>query len=306
MKKVLLIVLFVSSVSAQSGSSLSQSAVGTFIFGAMSTVAAVAIMEGVPYVVQKVKNLMGVQQKAALSDEWVGPLPDEIERLCEFHVRHTYYRAFNLTPPRGYLLYGPPGTGKTLLAESLAKKLHIPLIKETSGKFLDRWQGSGVLRLSALIEQAQRCKRKRGQFKCIVFIDEIDGICSREEQYNREELRLAEQLLTVIAASENKEILFVGATNLLNTVDPAFTRPGRLIPVFIGYPNSVAREAIFKAYLKKHRVNYEGLDLSAFVQKTEGFSPAAIRHSIEQGLYRHLRDSTVPFGVCLQQVIMKG
>ncbi len=273
-----------------------------FTFAAVSALTGVLILEGVPRVASYLKKcpLFSKFQAKNSSEIWAGPLPKELERVIDQHTQHETLKAFNLTPPRGYLLYGPPGTGKTLLADILAKKLNIPLLKETSGNFFTMWQGSGTLHFSELLRKAHNYPQpKNGFFKCVVFIDEIDGISSRAETFNREELRLVEQVLTAITAPENSTILFIGATNLFTSVDRALVRPGRLTPLYIGHPDTATRKALFEAYFKKHHITVKPSSLEVLAQGTEGLSCADIKYAIEGGLYAHIKQSHIPFAVCL-------
>jgi len=303
MKKCILFLGILSAFSLPTAAS--HPARDALIFGTVSTVAAAVIVTGIPYLTERIKTFAARTSAAAPeTEEWAGPLPVEIEQLCDFQKRHSYYRKFNLKPGHGYLFYGPPGTGKTLLAETVAKKLKIPLVRDVSGNFLSRWQGSGTTHLQELLERAHRCPQpKRGYFKCVLFIDEIDGICCREEQFNREELRLAEQLLADITDPRNEHILFIGATNLIKSVDPAFLRPGRLTALFVGHPNKEMRQALFAACFKKHKLPLEQLDPSSYARKTHGFSCAAIRQAVEQALYHHLKNPPQAYAAYLDQAL---
>lgn len=307
MKRVLLFTfcLLVSSFSkTQTPSSGQNPFVEVFLFGCIVATASLVVSEGFPRAIDYVKKLHNPTKKNA-PDHWAGPLPQELNHILDLHKHYALFQKFNLTPARGYLLYGPPGTGKTLLPEVLARKLCIPLIRESSGNFFTMWQGSGTLRLSELIQKAHTFPQpKKGYFKCIVFIDEIDGITSRAESYNREETRLAEHLLTIIAAPENRHILFIGATNLFNLIDKALVRPGRLTPIYVGHPDIETRQALFRHYFKKHKVTIrEASTITRLAEKTAGFSCAAIQHAIEKGLYMHLTYPDIPFTSCLEDAI---
>ena len=304
MKRALLYVLCLASTPLSSKTpSHSEELKKVCIFAAVSAVAGVLIVEGIPRIASYLKSCFSPSntQKTNAPEVWAGPLPKELERVVDQHKRGEKLQAFNLTPPHGYLFYGPPGTGKTLLAEILAKKLHIPLLKETSGNFFTMWQGSGTLHFSELLRKAHSFPQpKNGYFKCIIFVDEIDGITSRAESFNREELRLVEQLLTAITAPENNTILFIGATNLFSSVDKALIRPGRLTPIYIGHPDATTRRAIFQSYFKKHHIVVRQPSLDLLAEETDGLSCADIKHAIENGLYAHIKHPTIPFAICLE------
>jgi cell division protease FtsH len=310
MKKIITLLLSLlattSSVSSR-GPSHSEELQQAFIFATVSTVIGVLIVEGIiPCLNSYLKNCFpsSLSQKNAGPETWAGPLPKELERVVDQHKRYEKLQAFNLTHPHGYLLYGPPGTGKTLLADILARKLNIPLLKETSGNFFTMFQGSGTLHFAEILRKAHRFPQpKDGFFKCIIFVDEIDGITSRAESFNREELRLVEQLLTAITAPENNTILFIGATNLFGSVDKALIRSGRLTPIYIGYPDTPTRRALFQSYFKKHTITFRPPSLDSLAESTEGFSCADIKHAIENGLYFHIKHPTIPFTDSLENAL---
>ena len=276
------------------------------LFGAVSAIVGVVILEGIPRLISSLKNCRVLDNHSEKPDRevWAGPLPKELEQVIDQQRYYEKFHFFKLTPTHGYLFYGPPGTGKTLLAEILAKKLNIPLLKETSGNFFTMWQGSGTLHFSELLRKAHRFPQpKNGYFKCIIFIDEIDGITSRAETTHREEIRLVEQLLTAITAPENRSILFIGATNIFSSIDKALIRPGRLVPIYVGYPTSSTRKALFDCYFKKHHIAVKPASVDTLAEKTEGLSCADIKYAIETGLYAHIKAPKIPFALCLENAL---
>ncbi len=234
---------------------------------------------------------------------WAGPLPRAFERILDLQRHPEIFKKFEMESPHGFLLYGPPGTGKTMLAHVLSQKLNIPLLKESSGNFISIYQGSGTSYLSMLLKKAHSVPSCGKPFKCVVFIDEIDGITSRKESPNREELRIAEHLLTAISAPENRDLLFVGATNIFETIDKALVRPGRLTPVYVGLPSPANRKALFEHFLKKHHFPPPNISPILLAESTDGFSCADIKSIIEEAIYRHIKHPTYLPDLCLQHCI---
>ena len=275
-------------------------------FAAVSAVVGVVILEGIPRLISYLKSCRTLPTclKKDAHEVWAGPLPKELEQVIDQQKDYEKFHFFKLTPTHGYLFYGPPGTGKTLLAEILAKKLNIPLLKETSGNFFTMWQGSGTLHFSEILRKAHSFPQpKNGYFKCIIFIDEIDGITSRAETTHREEIRLVEQLLTAITAPENSSILFLGATNIFSSIDKALIRPGRLTPLYVGCPDASTRRALFHYYFKKHSIAVRPPSLDTLAEETEDFSCADIKYAIESGLYAHIKHPKIPFALCLENAL---
>lgn len=235
---------------------------------------------------------------------WAGTLPQELERLFEAQNNGAVFKKFNIEPPRGYLLYGPPGTGKTMLATYIAQTLEVPLFKETSGSFLGIYQGTGTTRLNEILSSARALPDHAIKpFKAVIFIDEFDGIASRESSFNREELRLAEHLLAAISAPENNGILFLGATNLLESVDKAFIRSGRLTPVYLNLPSAGQRKALFEYYANKHHISLENVSSIFLAEEAVGFSCADINEVVQEALYMHLKMPAITPETCLVQAL---
>lgn len=76
---------------------------------------------------------------------------------------------------------------------------------------------------------------------------------------------------------ENDRILIVGATNLIQTLDPALTRPGRFDhKIEIKLPNFNDRKEIFRIHLSDKQANLSEEDIVKAAILTEGIAGAEI------------------------------
>ncbi len=225
--------------------------------------------------------------------DWYGPLPEKFEQLLKSKKYSKTLAEKGLKPHNGYLLHGAPGTGKTLAAQVLAERLQVPLIKTNSGQFIKKLQGSGNERLQEILTKAHGYN-PQAPFKCIIFIDELDGLKRnrREGSSNGEEDRLVNDLLATITDEQNKDILFIGATNFIDKIDEALQRDGRLVPVKVELPTNEIREALFTNLLKKYTVTLDAkvLDMSELLKRTKGYSSATIDALITDALRNHIMD----------------
>lgn len=150
--------------------------------------------------------------------------------------------------PRGILMHGPPGVGKTLLVKEAARSLGVPVVSISASEVYNPVLGESERILRELFERAERLMGTHdgddkqsgrlglasytigghGSGGAVIFIDEIDAICSKRDDggisSGQLETRIVAQLLTLL---EQTKAVVVAATNRPNALDPALRRPGR-------------------------------------------------------------------------------
>ena len=256
------------------------------------------------YVLLKAVNGLNLGQmveatiRNGASKDWAGPLPQELEELLNAKKHHQALEERGLQSHNGYLFHGVPGTGKTLLARVLSDKLQVPLIETNSGQFLGMFQGSGNKQLKAILREARFCEAQK-PFRCIVFIDEIDGLQrNRAGLGNGEEDRFMNDFLAQITDPKNNDILFIGATNFIDKIDGALKRDGRLVPIKIELPTDETRKHLITLVLEKHKVKLDEriLSMKDVLKKTEGFSSATLDEAVRTALRKHILEGKVITG----------
>ncbi|MED6222303.1 hypothetical protein PIB30_063096 [Stylosanthes scabra] len=121
----------------------------------------------------------------------------------------------------------------------------------------------------------------------IIFIDEIDSIASKRENYQRGmEQRIVGQLLACMDQS-NKDykghnVVVIAATNRPHALDSALRRPGRFDwEIFMDIPDEAAREHILS--LAPRDVPLEGsLDLKYIARSTPGYVGADLEALVNE------------------------
>ncbi|MCD8361694.1 MAG: AAA family ATPase [Lachnospiraceae bacterium] len=180
----------------------------------------------------------------------------------------TYLKMKNL---RSYFFIGPPGCGKTYVIEAFAHELmekDYKYLALVGSDILSKYVGEAEKIVTRLFEEAEE------NAPCIVFIDEIDGVCK-----NRSLPNLPEYAASITTAfltgynrinSSDKPIIFIGATNYPNQVDNAMLDRVELIRVPL--PDSEARSFSFEHKFKDILKTAPGISFEQMAALTEGYN----------------------------------
>lgn len=178
------------------------------------------------------------------------------------------FEAAGFSLPRGLIFHGPPGTGKTLLACALATQLGFNMITLRGPELSSKYVGETEERIRELFKKARNCS------PCMILIDEIDGFIG---QRNEGSLRsqhdssvIAQILAEVDGLTKTKEVLIVGTTNRLKSIDPALTRAGRLDrKIYVGLPSAITLQKILRRSLSKLNVSLPRAELFQYASSMQ-------------------------------------
>lgn len=202
---------------------------------------------------------------------------EEVAEVIEFLRNRDKYKSIGAKMPKGVLLVGPPGTGKTLLAKAVANESGVNFLYASGSQFDEVLVGVGASRVRSLFASARKYA------PCVVFIDELETLgMSRTEFYsNRQTLN---QLLAELdGVNEGRDILFIGATNLVEQVDPALLRPGRFDRIInVPLPDIKGRKELFEYYLSKVVLVDEDVSIPKLARLTVGMSGADIENIVNE------------------------
>ncbi|XP_044524933.1 ATPase family AAA domain-containing protein 2 [Gracilinanus agilis] len=213
----------------------------------------------------------------------VGGLSNHIAALKEMVVFPLLYpevfERFKIQPPRGCLFYGPPGTGKTLVARALANECsqgdkRVAFFMRKGADCLSKWVGESERQLRLLFDQAYQMRPS------IIFFDEIDGLApvrsSRQDQIHSS---IVSTLLALMDGLDSRgEIVVIGATNRLDSIDPALRRPGRFDREFLfSLPDKDARKEILKIHTRDWNPKPLDIFLEELAEKCVGYCGADIK-----------------------------
>jgi len=247
--------------------------------------------------------------------EDIGGLGEEIKKIremVELPLKHPeIFDRLGIEPPKGVLLHGPPGTGKTLLAKAVASESEANFILLNGPEVMSKFYGESEKRIRDIFEDAEK------NAPSIVFIDEIDAIAPKREEVQGEvERRVVSQLLTMMDGLKTRgKVVVIGATNRVNSVDPALRRPGRFDrEVSISVPGKEGRLNILKIHTRNMPLE-KSVNLDTLAAKTHGFVGADIAALSREAAMNVLRkilpelkleeDEPIPQEV-LEKLVIKG
>lgn len=199
------------------------------------------------------------------------------------------YKEIGCELPSGILLEGLPGTGKTLLAKSIASESNMNFKSIVASDFLDKYVGESSKRVQEVFDNL---KNKGGG---LLFIDEIDAIgVNRGGDDNKEYRSAMNKLLSCMNDASENSIIVIGATNLVEQLDPALIREGRFDKVItIPLPSYELRIELFKLYVGKLK-HENDIDYKLLAKITEGQTGAFIHtvcnhsgiYAVDKGLHK--------------------
>lgn len=199
-------------------------------------------------------------------------------------------KRFNINPPRGLILYGPPGNGKTMIARSIAYSLGAKFIAIQGPELISKYAGESERELRAKFDEAYAAGNS------VIFIDELDSIAGNRDKTTAEHIiSMVSTLLNLMdGMSSSANIFVIGATNRLNSIDPALRRPGRFeLEYLVPIPNLNSRHDILTKTLKLEQSNnYNGVDgnfVARLSQITNGYSGADLVSLHRQSVMRAIR-----------------
>ncbi|KAF8820767.1 putative vacuolar protein sorting-associated protein vps4 [Cardiosporidium cionae] len=189
-------------------------------------------------------------------------------------------------PWKGILLYGPPGTGKTYLAKACATEADGTFLAGvSSADLMSKWQGESEKLVRSLFEMARQKK------PAIIFIDEVDSMCSaRSDNESESSRRVKTEFLVQMQGmgQDSNGVLVLGASNVPWELDSAIRRRFER-RIYIPLPEEDGRKILFHLAVKNTPNNLSERDFTVLAQKTNGFSGADINIVARDALFQPVR-----------------
>ncbi|XP_061173883.1 ATPase family gene 2 protein homolog B-like isoform X2 [Saccostrea echinata] len=221
----------------------------------------------------------------------------KIQQAVEWPIKHPEaFLRMGLPSPRGVLLYGPPGCCKTTLVKAVATSSNATFLSISGAQLFSPYVGDSEKLISEVFQRA------RAGAPSLIFLDEIDSIIGKRSDGTSQRgvqervlstllnemdgigIRLDEKTDSLQTGEDglvpdiaNKSVLVVAATNRLDMLDEALTRPGRFDrSVFVPPPDIQGRLEILKICTKT--MPMKDADLSELAIKTENYTGADLKN----------------------------
>jgi transitional endoplasmic reticulum ATPase len=229
----------------------------------------------------------------------IGGLDDELDLVREAvelpMAEPELFADLGIEPPTGVLLYGPPGTGKTLIAEAVASAVDAAFYHVSGPEITSKYKGESEEKLRDIFERA------REEAPAIVFFDEIDAVAPERDDGGDMENRVVGQLLSLMDGLEARgDVVVIGATNRVDSLDPALRRPGRFDrEIEIGVPDEAGRREILDIHTTDMPLGAD-VDLDRIAARTHGFVGADLKALVTEAAMvalRRVREEDAPLEV---------
>lgn len=150
---------------------------------------------------------------------------------------------------------------------------------------MSKWLGESERLVKSLFESA------RDKKPAIIFIDEVDSLCSsRSDSENDATRRIKTEFLVQMqgVGVDNEGILVLGATNIPWGLDSAIRRRFEK-RIYIPLPELAARRKMFELHIGNTPTNLSPQDYHTLSLKTDGYSGADIGIVVREALMMPIR-----------------
>ena len=228
------------------------------------------------------------QPATGVTYEDIGGLDEELELVREMIElplsEPEVFTRLGVDPPKGVLLHGPPGTGKTLIAKAVANEVDATFLTVSGPEIMSKYKGESEEKLREKFEAAAE------DAPAIIFFDEIDSIAGKRDDGGDVESRVVGQLLSLMDGLDARgDVIVIGATNRVDSLDPALRRGGRFDrEIEIGVPGVAGRHEILEVHTRRMPLA-DDVDIETLADRTHGFVGADLESLATEAAMTALR-----------------
>ncbi|EGC37961.1 hypothetical protein DICPUDRAFT_46137 [Dictyostelium purpureum] len=208
-----------------------------------------------------------------------------LKEAVVFPIKFPQMFTGNRKPWKGILLYGPPGTGKSYLAKAVATEISSTFFSISPSDIVTKWLGDSEKLVKQLFEMAREKKNS------VIFIDEVDSLCSsRNDQESESARRIKTEFLIQMngVGNDSDGILVLAATNIPWGLDLAIRRRFEK-RIYIGLPEPQARAKMFQLHIGQTPNTLNPGDYKKLAELTDGYSGSDIGSLVKDAIMQPVR-----------------
>jgi SpoVK/Ycf46/Vps4 family AAA+-type ATPase len=158
------------------------------------------------------------------------------------------------------IFYGPPGTGKTMTAYSLAKSLKRKVLSFDCSKILSMYVGESEKNVRKIFDTYYELTKKSKSHP-ILLLNEADQFLSSRSSGGSGAEKMHNQMQNIFLEQIEKfSGILIATTNLLETIDPAFSRRFDY-KIEFAKPDFKQRVELWKKMLPKVALKSKNIDI---------------------------------------------
>ena len=196
-------------------------------------------------------------------------LKKKLKNCIEDSRKQKIRKYLGIRNQKSYFFVGPPGCGKTYLIEAFAHELvankEYKFMSIDGSDILSKYVGDAEKTITRIFLEAEK------NAPCIIFIDEIDGVC--KSRSIRDLPEYAASITTAFLTGYNRiksldlPIVFIGATNYPSKVDNAMM--DRVEIINVPFPDAEGRAMKFRQELSSRLTLETGFTYEEMAEFTE-------------------------------------
>ncbi len=160
------------------------------------------------------------------------------------------------------IFYGPPGTGKTMTAYSLAKSLKKKVLNFDCSKILSMYVGESEKNVRRIFDTYRDLSSKTKTFPVLLLNEADQFLSSRMTSSSGGADKMHNQMQNIFLEQIEKfDGILIATTNLLETIDPAFSRRFNY-KIEFAKPSFEQRKLLWEKMLPDNAIYEEGFDIS--------------------------------------------
>lgn len=195
------------------------------------------------------------------------------------------FQQLGIAPPRGILLHGPPGTGKSLLGRAIATEIDANFLALLGPELVGTHLAQAPQKLAEIFQEAQK------KAPSVIFIDELEALAPKRKEmvYDSIMKNTVSELIHLMDNRDQHLLIVVGATNDIESIEPALRRSGRFDKeIKLSIPSAKERVEILQV-LTRNMALAEDVNLHELSNKTFGFTGADLEALCREAAMVRLR-----------------